>query len=106
VDGPPDLSAREIYGLAVLIDLSRLLLVLDPAADVVTLQIVERPARSLEACLRDGPALECADGVVRLERTALGHVTDLAGAGLEQGLPTADRHGRVPSGDNPLVRAG
>jgi peptidoglycan/xylan/chitin deacetylase (PgdA/CDA1 family) len=103
---PPDLSTREAYGLDVLVDLSRLLVVLDPVADVVTLQVVERPARSLETCLRDGPALECADGIVRLERAALGYVTDLAGAAVEQALHTADRHGRVPSGDNPLVRAG
>lgn len=106
LEAPPDLTASERYGLDVLVDLSRLLVVLDPTADLVSVAIVDAPAPSLETALRDGLRFDPAPGTVRIPRGSLGHVTDLAGAGLEQSVTATDRHGRVPATANPLVRAG
>jgi peptidoglycan/xylan/chitin deacetylase (PgdA/CDA1 family) len=103
---PPDLSAGERHGLAVLLDLSRLLIVLDPAADVVRLTIGASTPVSLDHFVRHDVTPERADGEVRVGRDVLTHVTALAGAGAEQGVCATDRHGRVPSTENPLVRAG
>jgi hypothetical protein len=103
---PPDLSAGERYGLDVLLDLSRLLVVLDPAADVVRLTIGASPPVSLDHFVRHEVTPERADAEVRVGRDVLSCVTALAGAGAEQGVGATDRHGRVPSVENPLVRAG
>ncbi len=101
---PPDITARERYGLDVLVDLSRLVVVLDPAADAVRLAVVDGPSQSLDQALRDGVRFDCVSDEVHISRAVLGHVTDLAGAAVEQAVTTADRHGRVPSEANPLVR--
>lgn len=101
---PPDLTARERYGLDVLVDLSRLVVVQDPTAHVVPLAVVDGPAQSLDQALRDGARFDGVSDAVHISRAVLGHVTDLAGAGVEQAVTTADRHGRVPSEVNPLVR--
>ncbi len=103
---PPDLSAGERYGLDVLLDLSRLLVVLDPAADIVRLTIGATTPVSLDDFVRHDARPERADGEVRVGREVLNCVTALAGAGTEQDVRAIDRHGRVPSGENPLVRAG
>lgn len=103
---PPVLAPRQRYGFEALVDLSRLLVVVDPTADVVRLEVVDDPARSLDDLLRQGIQFETGDGVVAIGRAALEGVTALAGAGVEQESVAADRHGRVPSSVNPLVRAG
>ncbi len=103
---PPDLSAGERYGLDVLLDLSRLLILSDPAADVVRLTIDASTPVPLDRFLQDDVVPERADGAVRVDRDILTCVTALAGAGAEQTVRATDRHGRVPSTENPLVRAG
>jgi peptidoglycan/xylan/chitin deacetylase (PgdA/CDA1 family) len=103
---PPDLTAGERHGLDVLLDLSRLLVVLDPAADVVRLTIGASSPVSLDTFVRHDVIPERADGEVRVGRDVLTCVTALAGAGAEQDVRATDRHGRVPSAENPLVRAG
>ncbi|HEY7686153.1 MAG TPA: hypothetical protein VH833_08625 [Gemmatimonadales bacterium] len=103
---PPDLSAGERYGLDVLLDLSRLLILSDPAADVVRLTIGAKRPVSLDHFVQHDVVPERGDGEVRVERDILTCVTALAGAGAEQTVRATDRHGRVPSTENPLVRAG
>ena len=103
---PADLAPRQRYGLEVLVDLSRLLVVADPAADVVRLEVVEARASSLDHLLQHEIPLEPGDGVVRVGRPALEGITALAGAAVEQESTAADRHGRVPTAANPSVRAG
>ncbi|MGH7613396.1 MAG: hypothetical protein ACREMW_05020 [Gemmatimonadales bacterium] len=106
---PPDLTAGERYGLDVLLDLSRLLVVSDPAIDVVQLTVgAAKPPTpvSLDHFVQHDVIPERAEGEVRVGRDVLACITALAGAGAEQGIRTTDRHGRVPSAENPLVRAG
>lgn len=104
---PPNLAPRERFGLEALVDLSRLLVLADSGggADVTRLEITDDPA-SLDSLLQQGLPLDRGDGVVRITRHACSAVTDLAGAAVEQGSAAEDRHGRVPSAENPLVRAG
>lgn len=101
---PPDLTARERYGLDVLVDLSRLVVVLDPAANAVRLGVVNGPSGSLDQALRDGVQFDRDSDSVHIRRSLLGHVTDLAGAAVEAKETAVDRHGRIPSEANPLVR--
>lgn len=103
---PLDLSPDERYGLEALIDLSRLVVVADPSADVVTLRVVDTPGLSLDARLQHGPGLEIRDGTVTIGRRLLGDITGIAGAAFEQQSGAADRHGRVPSAVNALVVRG
>jgi len=100
-----DLPAAERYGLDVLLDLSRLLVVDDTGADTVRVTVADDPvdAAAFTAGRWRPPH---ADGEVRVSRDALRHVADLAGAGEEQRATARDRHGRVPADANPLVRAG
>jgi len=106
LEATPDLTGRERYGLDLLVDLSRLLVVLDPTPDIVRLTITQGPPQSLDEAMRHGLRFDRGPADVRISRAALGHVTDLAGAAAEQGVRAMDRHGRVASGDNPLVRIG
>lgn len=109
VSGPParerPLSAAESYGLHVLLDLSRLVVYepqgVEDGADVVRLKIVG----GSDGCdlARGEFGLDVQDGVVILRRGVLRAVADVAGAGVEQRATGHDRHGRVPSADNPLV---
>jgi hypothetical protein len=103
---PPDLSAGERYGLDVLLDFSRLLVLSDPAADVVRLTIGDSTPVPLDHFVQHDVIPERADGEVRVDRDVLTCVTALAGAGAEQNVRATDRHGRVPSTENPLVRGG
>src|SRR6266705_1776657 len=102
------LRPAEQYAIDVLIDLACLLPVDDPAADVVRLEVTERPddARELTAWIAAGWGIEPADGVVRVPRVALGYLAGIAGAVREQRTSAADRFGRVPPEENELVRAG
>jgi hypothetical protein len=91
----------------VLIDLSRLLPAVEAACELVKLTPVERQsAGSAAADLSPQAALERADGEVRISSAALKAVAEVAGGGIEQRCLASDRHGRVPSAENPLVAAG
>jgi len=102
------LTPAERYGLDLLIDLARLVPVADAAADVVRIEVVDGHGgqADLPTCLRRGWDLGRGDGVVRLPRTTLRWMTDLAGAGAEHRATARDGHGRVPSSENALVAHG
>jgi hypothetical protein len=102
--GEGSLSAAERFGLDTLLDLSGLLRVDDPAAPVVTLQLAADPVPLAD--LVQGFVVRGTDATLRIPRGMLAHVTAIAGAGTEQASDQADRHGRVPSGVNPLVQSG
>ncbi len=96
------LSPLEQFGLMVLVDLSGLLPVEGSPAPVVRLELAE----SGEAQDWAPPVLAGSDGAVTVERATLRKAGALAGAVAEQESTARDRHGRVPSSENPLVRAG
>jgi hypothetical protein len=101
------LQPKERYGLEVLLDLSRLLIVEKTEADLVRLGLVDRgSAGSAAADLSPHAALERSDGEVRVTAAALRGIAEIAGGGLEQRSPARDRHGRVPASENPLVASG
>ena len=104
------LSGREQYGLTVLLDVSRLLPVEDPHADVVRLMLSERaePADTFDAFARGVWQLERSDGSVTISRALLAHVAALAGGGAEHDAIGRDGNqvARVPPEANPLVRTG
>lgn len=107
VDASRPLRPPEQYGLDVLLDLSRLLRVEQAEIDLVTLIPVERASGgSAAADLSPQAALERVDGGVRISTSALKAVAEVAGGGIEQRSAATDRHGRVPSAENPLVAAG
>ncbi len=101
------LPPAERYGLEVLLDLSRLLVVEQAECDLVRLIRFDRAsAGSAAADLSPHAALERGEGEVRLTSAALRGLADVAGGGLEQRSRARDRHGRVPATENPLVAAG
>ncbi|MFL5402032.1 MAG: hypothetical protein ACJ8BF_04370 [Gemmatimonadales bacterium] len=101
------LLPSERFGLDVLIDLSRLLVAEQAECDLVRLSVVERDTPGgPAAALAPETALERADGEVRVTTAALRAVTEIAGGAAEQRATLADRHGRVPASENPLVAAG
>jgi hypothetical protein len=108
VDADPNgLTSQERYGLEVLIDLSRLLVAERAECELVRLTVLDRQsAGSAAADLSFHAALERADGEVRVSSAALRAIAEVAGGGIEQRSSTTDRHGRVPSAENPLVTAG
>ena len=108
------LSPEEDYGLATLVDLSRLL-VLEDGTGVLSSDIVRLTVSPTVAGDRVGDPGDVArgkwtfavrDGEVGISRALLARVTALAGAGVEQRSSARDRHGRVPSSENPLVADG
>jgi len=101
------LRADERFGLDVLLDLSRLLPVDDPAADVVTLELDDTPGagEDFDTFLAGHVPVTGAEGALRLPRWTLRHVTAVAGAEVEQRSPERDRFDRVPAAANPLVAA-
>jgi hypothetical protein len=104
---PESLRPSQRYGLDLLVDLSRLLPLEVGEADVVRLSVVERSsAGSAAADLSSQAALERSEGEVRISSAALRAVAEVAGGGIEQRSTASDRHGRVPSSENPLVAAG
>jgi len=117
----PPLSPTEQYGLDVVIDLSRLIVLAegetpaasDAAPDIVVLR-VGTPGEGPSAA---GPIAGAAvaelaaviaveDGAVTVPRALLGAVADIAGGAIEQRSGARDRYDRVPSADNPVVAAG
>ncbi|HZN98762.1 MAG TPA: hypothetical protein VFB61_13595 [Gemmatimonadales bacterium] len=101
------LSPAERYGLDVLIDLSRLLLAEQAECELVRITVTDRlSAGSAAADLSPQAALQRADGEVRISGAALRAVAEVAGGAIEQRSRSTDRHGRVPSAENPLVAAG
>jgi len=104
------LSGAERYGLELLVDLARLPPVDDADADVVRLDIAARDAAGadpdLPTCIAHDWYLERGDGMVRVSRAALRQITAVAGAAAEHRTAARDRHGRVPSAENALVRHG
>ena len=82
------------YGLDVLVDQSRVLVVDDPAADAVVLDIDPTPG---------APGYRVSDAKVTVATSALARVLDVAGAEAEGRASARDRYGRVPSSANPLV---
>ncbi len=102
------LAAPERYGLEVLVDLSRLLPIEDPTAPVTEVLVTEerRDLGTLGSFVSGRWGITAGDGVVRVPRAALRIIADVAGGGVEQRTSARDRHGRVPSGENPLVAAG
>jgi hypothetical protein len=107
VDTSDPLGPAERYGLDLLIDLSRLLPVEQTECDVVRLTVTERPSSgSAAADLSSHAAIDRGEGEVRVSLAALRAVAEVAGGAIEQRSRTVDRHGRVPSAENPLVAAG
>jgi hypothetical protein len=102
------LTSTERFGLELLVDLARLVPMEDPAADVVTIEVVEGAVRgeSLRSLAARGWAIEAGDGMVRIPRAALELVAEVAGAAAEQRSGARDRHDRVPSAENVLVATG
>jgi hypothetical protein len=100
------LTGVERYGLDLLADLARVLPVDDPAADVVRLLVAERDPGEpdLRTCIARGWYLERGNGVVHIPRVVLRRIADVAAGTAEQRSTTRDRHGRVPSAENALVR--
>ncbi|HSY84407.1 MAG TPA: hypothetical protein VK807_21770 [Gemmatimonadaceae bacterium] len=82
------------YGLDVLVDQSRVLVVDDPSADVVTLDIDPTLGAS---------GFRVSEGKVIVTTGALGWVQRVAGAEAEARSSARDRYGRVPSTANPVV---
>lgn len=98
------LDAETRFGLDVLVDLSRLVPVLDASADVVRLEVHERAERaSVSAYVAAGWDIMPVDGRVIVSRAMLRALARLAGATEEQRSGDADRHFRIPSAANPLV---
>ena len=108
IDGSLDaLTPGERYGLSVLLDASRLVVVDDPEADVVRLAVTDdgtSPPTAVDA-LTDAP-FSASPPTVRVSRSLLAAVTAVAGLGGEQATTARDRRGRVPSAANPLAAAG
>lgn len=102
------LSPAERYALDLLVDLARLPPVEDGGADVVRIEITDPPgeAPNLRGLIASRWMIEPADGVVRIPRSTLRTLTDVAGAVAEQRSSASDRHGRVPPDVNLLVAAG
>src|SRR2546423_15343769 len=94
------LTSAEQYGLELLLDLSRLV-VLEGPGEVVTLRVGEgEPPPKLAAAIAAGWHIQTGDGTVTVSRGALALVATVAGAIAEYRSPYLDRHGRVPSSEN------
>jgi hypothetical protein len=106
--GTGTLSAPDRRAFTLLTDLARLVPVADPVADVVTIELTDRPARF--ESLRDWQAarwgIDPGDGVVHLARAALRLLGEVVSATRERLTPSRDRFGRIPSTANALVAEG
>ncbi|MEK7401959.1 MAG: hypothetical protein AABZ80_06295 [Gemmatimonadota bacterium] len=104
----PPLSAIEQFGLDVLLDLSRILVTAEGAVDGPSVSVVGASGGALglaEARARHW-GIQARDGMVTIERPLLTLAAELAGAAAEQRTEATDQYGRVPPGENALVRAG
>jgi hypothetical protein len=101
------LRPAERYGLDVLVDLSRLIVVEQAECDVVRLTVMDRPSsETIAADLVPAAALERANGEVRVTSAALFAVAEVAGGAREQRSAVGNLHGRALADDNPLVATG
>ena len=80
--GTGTLSDRDRRGLTLLTDLARLIPVTDDRADIVAIDLTERPLRfdSLKAWQAAQWGIAAGDGVVRVSRATLEHVADVTSA--------------------------
>jgi hypothetical protein len=99
------LTPGERFALELLVDLSAVLRCEDEG-DVVRARVVGegRPTASSELRSRNW-GFETSDGEVRVDRSLLRFVLDVAGAETEQRSIVGDRYGRVPSSETGAVRA-
>jgi hypothetical protein len=106
--GTGTLSAPDRRALTLLTDLARLIPVADAAADVVTIDLTDRPPRfdTLRTWRDGGWGIAPSDGVVHVARTALRLVGDVVDAARERSASVRDRYGRVPSTENAIVAEG
>jgi len=106
--GTGTLSAPDRRALSLLTDLARLIPVADAAADVVTIDLTDRPPRfdSLRSWRDAGWGIAPTDGVIHVARSALRLVADVVDAARERTASTRDRFGRVPSTENAIVAEG
>lgn len=100
------LTGIEAFGLAVLLDHSRLLPMAEGVEGVLSLAVTEEPASGTDPEVVRQARPGGTEGVVTLSRGVLAAAGRLAGAVAEQGSAAADRLGRVPSAENPGVAAG
>ena len=108
---PVGLDDIERFGLDVLIDQSRLLLVEDAAADVVMVSGVSgassaQERRTVAQHWARGERFLLGDGTVSISSELLRAIGSAACALTEQQSGEADRHGRVPSTENELFAEG
>ena len=94
--------------LILLTDLARLIPVTDPSADVVRIELMDRPESfaSVSAWRAAAWGIEPGDGVVRLARAGLQLAWDLATSQAEIRSTARDKFDRVPAAANALVTAG
>jgi hypothetical protein len=105
---PGAAGAPDQRQLLLLTELARLIPVTDPSADVVRLEVTDRPASfaSPSAWRTAGWGIESGDGVVRFARAGLRCAADLVAATAELATTARDRFDRVPAAANALVAAG
>ena len=91
-----------------LTELARHIPLTDPQADVVRIDVTDRPLAydSVSAWRAGGWGIEPGDGVVRVARASLQLAWDLVTAEAEVRSTVRDRFGRVPAAANALVAAG
>ena len=101
--GAPD--QRQLLSLT---EFARLIPVTDASANVVRLDVTDRPESfaSLAAWRAAGWGIEPGDGVVRVARAALQLAWDILTADAELRATARDRFDRVPAAANALVAAG
>ena len=101
--GAPDLRQLRFFT-----ELARLIPVTDPSADVVRIEVTDRPESyaSVSAWRAAGWGIEPGDGVVWIARAGLHLACDIATALAETRTAVRDRFGRVPAAANALVAAG
>ena len=105
---PGAAGAPDQRQLLFLTELARLIPVTDPAADVVRIEVADRPESfaSLGEWRAAGWGIEPGDGVVRIARAGLHLVGETVSAAAEIWTTARDRFDRVPAAANALVAAG
>lgn len=107
-DSPGAAGAPDQRHLAVLTDLARLIPVTDPAADVVRIELTDRPQSfaSPGAWRAAAWGIEPGEGVVRIARATLRMTSELVEAEAERQSTARDRFDRIPAEANALASAG